>query len=241
MMTEILEVERVSRRFGGIEALRNVSFSVPTGTSMGIIGPNGSGKSTLFEIISGGLQPSTGQVVFKGEKITWRPAHARCAMGIGRTFQMVETFAHTSVLENIVVAAMLHRSARQSRLRAFELLDRVGLAKHAYRETRELSASELRRLDVARALATDPSLLLLDEPLAGLTDAEIANSFALLRELRDAGMTIIMIEHRLEPMFGFVAEVLALDAGEVIAKGRPEEVQGNERVISSYLGIEIDA
>jgi branched-chain amino acid transport system ATP-binding protein len=241
MTNEILRVEGVSRRFGGLQALHDVSFSVPPGASMGIIGPNGSGKTTLFEIVSGAQRPSTGRVHFKGEEITPRAAHERCALGIGRTFQMVETLTQMSVFENVLVAAMLRHNGRDARHRALELLDRLGLADRAYREARELSASELRRLDMARALATDPSLLLLDEPLAGLTDEEITRSFATLRELHDGGLTIIMIEHRLEPMFGFVSQVIALDAGEVIATGSPEEVQVDERVVASYLGVEVDA
>jgi branched-chain amino acid transport system ATP-binding protein len=236
----ILQVEGVGRRFGGLQALQNVSFSVPAGTTLGIIGPNGSGKSTLFEVISGAQQPNAGRVRFNGQDVTRRSAHERCALGIGRTFQMVETLAQMSVLENVLVAAMLRHSGRAARKRAQELLERLGLAARADSQARELSASELRRLDVARALATDPSLLLLDEPLAGLTDEEIKRSFATLRELRDAGLTIVMIEHRLEAMFGFVSQVIALDAGEVIAAGSPEEVQANERVIASYLGTEID-
>src|SRR5262249_19784657 len=192
------------------------------------------------EIVSGAQQPSKGFVHFKGEDITSKAAHERCALGIGRTFQLVETLAQMSGFENVLVAAMLRRRGSGARRRALELLERLGLADRAYREARELSASELRRLDMARALATDPSLLLLDEPLAGLSEEEIQTIFAILRELRDAGLTIIMIEHRLEPMFGFVSDVIALDAGEVIATGLPEEVQVNERVVASYLGTEVD-
>jgi branched-chain amino acid transport system ATP-binding protein len=241
MSAEILRVEDVERRFGGLLALNHVSFSVPAGIAMGIIGPNGSGKTTLFEIISGAQRPTAGRVYFKGEEVTGLLAHKRCALGIGRTFQMVETLAQMTVLENVLVAAMLRHSASAARRRGLELLERLGLAARADSRARELSASELRRLDMARALATDPSLLLLDEPLAGLTDEEMRTSFATLRELRDSGLTIVMIEHRLEPMFGFVSQVVALDAGEVIAAGVPEEVQANERVVASYLGTEIDS
>jgi branched-chain amino acid transport system ATP-binding protein len=240
-MSDILRVESVGRRFGGLQALQNISFSVPAGIAMGIIGPNGSGKTTLFETISGAQQPSAGRVYFKEQDVTRRSAHERCALGIARTFQMVETLAQMSVFENVLVAAMLRHGGRAARVRAHELLERLGLAQRAGSLAKELSASELRRLDVARALATDPSLLLLDEPLAGLTDEEIKTSFATLHELRDAGLTIVMIEHRLEPMFGFVSQVIALDAGEVIATGTPAEVQVNERVIASYLGTQVDA
>lgn len=236
MTDEILRVEDVGRRFGGLQALQNVTFAVPTGASMGIIGPNGSGKTTLFEIISGAQQPSVGRIHFGGRDVTRRSAHERCARGIARTFQIVETLGQMSVFENVFVAAMLRHGGRDARRRALELLDQLGLADRAYSLAGELSASELRRLDVARALATDPSLLLLDEPLAGLTDVEITRTFDTLRELRDAGLTIVMIEHRLEAMFGFVTEIIALDAGELIAAGSPEQVQANERVIASYLG-----
>lgn len=243
MTREILRVDDVGRRFGGLQALNNVTFSVPAGIAMGIIGPNGSGKTTLFEIIAGAQQPSAGRVHFNGRDVTRRSAHERCALGIARTFQLVETLAQMSVFENVLVAAMLRHSGQRARTHVHELLDKLGLADRANRPARELSASELRRLDVARALATEPALLLLDEPLAGLTDEEIKTSFAVLRELRDGGLTIIMIEHRLEAMFGFVSQVVALDTGEVIARGAPEEVQADERVVASYLGrgLETDA
>ena len=238
-MSPILRVEGIGRRFGGLQALNRVSFEVPRGVAMGIIGPNGSGKTTLFEIISGAQQPSAGRVYFMGEDVTRRSAHERCARGIGRTFQLVETLGHMTVLENVLVAAMLRHRGQAARSRAQALLERLGLAGRARSPAKELSASELRRLDVARALATEPALLLLDEPLAGLTEEEIRRSFDLLRELRAGGLTILMIEHRLEAMFGFVSQVVALDAGEVIAQGAPLEVQQNERVIASYLGTEI--
>lgn len=240
MASDLLRVECVSRRFGGLQALDEVSFSVEPASATGIIGPNGSGKSTLFEIIAGAQQPSAGRVHFKGADVTGLTAHERCALGIARTFQMVETLAQLSVLENVLVAAMLRLRGSAARRRVHELLDRLGLSDRADRPARELSASELRRLDVARALATEPALLLLDEPLAGLTDDEIATSFEVLRELRDGGLTIIMVEHRLEAMFGFVSQVVALDTGQVIARGTPEAVQANERVVASYLGSGLD-
>jgi branched-chain amino acid transport system ATP-binding protein len=237
----ILRVEGVGRRFGGLQALNNVSFTVPAGASIGIIGPNGSGKSTLFEIISGAQRPSIGRVYFKGEDVTRRPAHERCVLGVARTFQMVETLGQMSVFENVLVAAMLRHDGRSARRRALALLEQMGLAAHGSHHARELSASELRRLDVARALATDPALLLLDEPLAGLGEEEIANALAILKGLNQAGLTIIMIEHRLEALFRLVSQVIALDAGEVIAAGPPAAVQADERVLTSYLGTELDA
>jgi branched-chain amino acid transport system ATP-binding protein len=241
MSEALLRVAAVGRRFGGLQALHDVSFTVPAGMAMGIIGPNGSGKTTLFEIISGAQQPTAGRVHFRGEDVTRRKAHERCALGIARTFQMVETLGQMSVLENVLVAALLRQGGERARRRSLELLERLGLADRARRQARELSASELRRLDVARALATEPSLLLLDEPLAGLTDEEIRGTFATLRELRERGLTIVMIEHRLEPMFGLVSHVIALDAGEVIAAGSPEAVQADARVVAAYLGTEAPA
>ena len=238
MTDSILRIEGVGRRFGGLQALNDVSFSVPAGIAMGIIGPNGSGKTTLFEIVSGAQQPTSGRVYFRDQDVTRLSAHERCALGIARTFQMVETLSQMSVFENVLVGAMLRHSGMAARRRVDELLERQGLADRAHRTAAELSASELRRLDVARALATDPSLLLLDEPLAGLSDEEIGRTFATLRELRSAGLTIVMVEHRLEAMFGFVSQVAALDVGELIATGLPEEVQANERVVASYLGTE---
>jgi branched-chain amino acid transport system ATP-binding protein len=232
----LLKVEGLSRRFGGLLALNEVSFEVPAGTALGIIGPNGSGKSTLFENISGAQRPSGGRVWFKGQDVTSLQAHERCELGIARTFQLVETFGQMSVFENVLVAAMLRLQASDARDQTQQLLERLGLAQRSARPAGELSASELRRLDVARALATSPSLLLLDEPLAGLTDEEIARTLDTLRELGDGGLTIIMIEHRLEAMFGFVTHALALNAGRVLASGTAAEVQGNAAVIDAYLG-----
>jgi branched-chain amino acid transport system ATP-binding protein len=241
MSSALLTVDKVGRRFGGLQALSNVSFSVAPGSATGIIGPNGSGKSTLFEIIAGAQQPTTGRVYYGGRDVTPLMAHDRCELGIARTFQMVETLAQMSVFENVVVAAMLRKRGKAARLKVQELLERLGLEGRAHRPARELSASELRRLDVARALATEPKLLLLDEPLAGLTDNEIDKSFDVLRELRDGGLTIIMIEHRLEAMFGFVSQVIALDTGTVIASGPPNEVRKDDRVVASYIGRGLDA
>src|SRR5437868_14453021 len=149
-MAPILSIQAIGRRFGGLQALNDVSFEVPAGIAMGIIGPNGSGKTTLFEIISGAQQPSSGRVHFRGDDVTKRSAHERCALGIGRTFQLVETLAQMSVLENVLVAAMLRHRGQAARSRAHALLDRLGLARRAESPAKELSASELRRLDVAR-------------------------------------------------------------------------------------------
>ncbi len=238
MSEPLLHVEDVDRRFGGLCALKGVSFAVPAGSVTGIIGPNGSGKSTLFEIIAGAQRPTSGSVHFRGKDVTRLAAHQRCALGIGRTFQMVETLGSMTVLENVQVAALVRHKGEKARLRAMELLGRFGLAGNSDRAAQELNASELRRLDVARALATDPSLLLLDEPLAGLTQEEMRLIFANLSEFLRAGLTVIMIEHRLEAMFGFVSRVIALAAGEVIGTGTPQEIQRNERVIAAYLGSE---
>jgi branched-chain amino acid transport system ATP-binding protein len=236
MSEPILRVDGLSKRFGGLLALDNVSFTVQAGTALGIIGPNGSGKSTLFENISGGQRPSGGSVWFQGRNVTRLQAHDRCALGIARTFQLVETFGQMSVFDNVVVAAMLRRGKGAAHDYTSELLSKLGLARRSDQPAGELSASELRRLDVARALATEPSLLLLDEPLAGLGDDEIERTFEMLRELRAGGLTVVIIEHRLEALFGFVSHAVALDAGRVIAAGTADEVQADPGVIEAYLG-----
>jgi branched-chain amino acid transport system ATP-binding protein len=238
MNEPLLCVKDVDRRFGGLHALKGVSFAVAPGSVTGIIGPNGSGKSTLFEIIAGAQRPTRGSIHFAGNDVTRLAAHQRCALGLGRTFQMVETLGSMTVLENVQVAALVRHKGETARLRAMELLERFGLTAKSDRAARELNASELRRLDVARALATEPSLLLLDEPLAGLTQDEMRRVFANLADFVKKGLTVIMVEHRLEAMFGFVSRVIALAAGEVIGTGTPQEIQRNERVIAAYLGPE---
>ncbi len=238
MSEPVLRIQDVDRRFGGLLALKRISFNVPAGSVTGIIGPNGSGKSTLFEIIAGAQRPTKGCIYFNGKDVTRLAANQRCALGIGRTFQMVETLGSMTVLENVQVAALVRYKGNEAREHAMELLARFGLAENSGRIARELNASELRRLDVARALATRPSLLLLDEPLAGLAHAEINLILAVLSEFLSEGLTVIMIEHRLEAMFAFVSRVIALAAGEVIGTGSPQEIQRNEHVIAAYLGSE---
>ena len=245
-MSHVLEVNSVSKRFGGLEALRSVSLYAD-GEILGLIGPNGAGKTTLFNIISGFLSPSMGQVHFKSQAIQEKPAHEVVAMGIARTFQIVKPFAELSVLDNVLSG---YGVARYPSLRAFRepvrtptneevvqgVLERTGLSRWADAPAGSLPIGLQRRLEIARALATEPELLLLDEPAAGLVRQE-ANALAdLIRELHEEGICLIVIEHNMQFAMNLCQRIVVLAQGEVIAGGPPAEVQNDDAVINAYLG-----
>ena len=247
-----LLVENVSRNFGGVRALEEVSFVVEPGTIHGLIGPNGAGKTTLINILSGLLPPSTGQMRYKNHDLHHLAAHKMAAIGIARTFQNIRLFPHMSCLENVqagqhvtsrrsLFPRLLHlpsarREDRNLRERAMEMLDRVGLEDKASYQSRNLSYGERRRLEIARALSLNPSLLLLDEPVAGMRQGEAVVVADLLRSLCGDGMTILLIEHNMSFVMSLCSRITVLDFGRVLTTGSPMEVRACREVIEAYLG-----
>jgi branched-chain amino acid transport system ATP-binding protein len=230
----LLSVEHVTRRFGGIVALDGVSLDVGEGEIVGLIGPNGAGKTTVFNLISRLDRPDDGGIAFEGRSLLRTPAHSVVRRGIARTFQNVELFSSMTVLEHV----LLGRHARRGRS-ARELVEFVGLAGLAHRQARELPYGMQKRVELARALASGPRLLLLDEPAGGLNHEEVAALAALIRRLRDDfELTVLLVEHHMGLVMGVADRVHVLDFGRRIASGTPKEVQGDRAVIEAYLGTE---
>jgi branched-chain amino acid transport system ATP-binding protein len=232
----MLEVEGVTKRFGGLVAVSDVTMTVPEGRITGLIGPNGAGKTTLFTLISGFQTPTAGRVRFLGDDITGQAPEALAVRGIARTFQIVQPFAGLSVVENIAVGAYLrhpHRAAAMAR--AVDVAAQVGLA-DLERPASALTVAGRKRLELARALATGPRLLLLDEVLAGLNPSEIRDIIPVIRAIRDAGVTILMIEHVMQAVMSLCDHVHVLANGRLIAAGTPAEVVGDPAVVEAYLG-----
>ncbi len=236
-MSALLEVDKATVRFGGVLANSDVSLSLREGEILGLIGPNGAGKSTLFNLIAGAVRPTSGHIRLGGEDITGLPPQERCARGIARTFQVVKSFETMSVLENVMVGS-LNRvgSARTARAAAMEVLESTGLAARAWTSARNLTPPEKRRLEVARALATKPRLLLLDEVLTGLTPAEAQQGVALVRQIRASGISVIMVEHVMEVVMPLVDRAVVLNLGRVLAEGDPHVLVRDKAVIAAYLG-----
>ncbi|WP_454908440.1 ABC transporter ATP-binding protein [Variovorax gossypii] len=233
----LLETIDVTRRFGGLVANRDVSIRVHRGEILGLIGPNGAGKSTLFNLIAGAYLPTSGSIRFDGRDITELPATRRCALGIARTYQVPRSFDSMTVLENVMVGGFVrHASSKAARLAALQVLDFTGLSRAAGTLTAELTPPEKRRLEVARALATEPKLLLLDEVLTGLTPSEAQLGVELIRRVRDAGITVVMVEHVMQVVMPLVDRAIVLNLGTVLASGSPADVVRDPAVISAYLG-----
>ncbi|WP_298962717.1 ABC transporter ATP-binding protein [uncultured Methylobacterium sp.] len=233
----ILRIDNVTLRFGGLVANRDVTLDVKRGEILGLIGPNGAGKSTLFNLISGTYQPSAGRILFEGEDITRLPAPERCRRGIARTFQVPRSFDSMNVVENVIVGGLArHPGAAAARHAAIETLDFVGLKHRADAVAGELTPPEKRRLEVARALATGPRILLLDEVLTGLTPSEARAGVELIRKVAERGVTVIMVEHVMEVVMPLVHRAVVLHLGRVLAQGLPTEVVRDEAVITAYLG-----
>ena len=239
-MSALLEVKSVSKRFRGLVAVDNVSVAVEEGAIFAVIGPNGAGKTTLFNMIAGEFMPSAGTISFKGGRIDGLAADQVCRRGIGRTFQIVKPFLGLTVEENVTVGALLRqRGVAEARNRAHEVLRRLDLYDKRFQRASGLTLPDRKRLEVARALATDPQLLLLDEVMAGLRPTETDRMVAILRELnRDRGMTILLIEHVMRAVMALASRILVLHHGAAIAEGAPTEVTRDRAVIDSYLGAE---
>ena len=236
-MGALLDVERLSKRFGGLHAVRELSFSVAEGEIVALIGPNGAGKTTAFALISGFLAPDEGEIRFGGRSIVGRTPHEVCALGMARTFQIVRPFPRLTVLQNVVVGALLrHADVRVAEARARAVLEEVGLAAKSDHPARGLTLAERKRLELARALGTEPRLLLLDEVMAGLTPTETERLVELLRAINGRGMAILLIEHVMRAVMTVSQRVIVLSGGQQIAAGTPGQVANDPAVIEAYLG-----
>jgi branched-chain amino acid transport system ATP-binding protein len=238
----VLEGEGVTRHFGGLAAVSDVDFYVDEGEILGLIGPNGAGKTTLFNLISASLKPKSGKILYKGKDITRLAPHQICHLGIARTFQTVKIFANLPVLQNAMVGSLFGSGNRigtaEARKRAEEALEFVDLTPFKDARAGDLTLANQKRLEVARALATQPRLLMLDELMAGLTATEVAEAMGDVRELRARGITIIVIEHVMQAIMNISDRIIVLDHGQKIAEGTPEEVAKSAKVIEVYLGDE---
>jgi branched-chain amino acid transport system ATP-binding protein len=233
----LLEANNVSKMFGGFRAVAGADLTVEEGDIIGLIGPNGAGKSTFFNCLAGDTLPTTGTIAFAGTDVTRASPEAHARLGIGRTFQVPATFEDMSVLDNVMVGAYLRHPHRgDARARAREVVELTGLKALAEQRARSLGTPGRKRLEIARVLATDPRLMLLDESLAGLTPTELQEAIALVRRIHGMGITIVIVEHIMEVIMTLTRRVLVFNQGHVIASGRPDEVVKNEAVIEAYLG-----
>jgi branched-chain amino acid transport system ATP-binding protein len=236
----ILEVEDVSKDFGGLRALASVSFALEEGSILGLIGPNGSGKTTLFNVITGFLRPTSGRVVFAGEDITGNAPYKACKAGIARTFQLNRPFSNMTVLENVMVGLLNGkepvRSMKQARAESEAILAITGLAGKRLTRSGRLGLVDRKRVELARALGAKPKLLLLDEMMTGLNLREIEDVMKLVQEIRNSGTTVIVVEHVMKAVLGISDKVMVLSAGQKIFEGTPHEVINDQQVIEAYLG-----
>ena len=233
----LLEAAKVSKSFGAFRAVDRADLAVAEGEIIGLIGPNGAGKSTFFNCLAGDLASTSGRVVFGGRDVTRATPEAHARLGMGRTFQVPATFEDMTVLENVMVGAFLrHADRKAARAAAHSVVERVGLGELAQVRAHSLGTPSRKRLEIARVLASEPRLLLLDEALAGLTPAEIARAIELVRQIHAAGITIVIVEHIMEVILSLAQHIIVFNEGRIIASGSPREIIGNPAVIAAYLG-----
>lgn len=243
--TTILRVEGVSKRFGGLTVLQNVTLNLYQGEILGLIGPNGAGKTTLFNIISGALRSDNGSILYLGKDVTHLPAHLRCRLGIARTFQIPKPFSRLTVLENVTIGAYFGNNRRhtieEAREHAIASLKLVNLGDHMGEPASNLNLTELRKLELARAISAQPQAILLDEVIAGLNQNEVRDMLEIVLNIRNNGLTILMIEHVMQAVMKVSDRVMVLHFGEFIAEGTPKELVSDQNVIAAYLGEPNDA
>lgn len=232
---DVLTVKGLTKYFGGLAAVKNISFSVSEGEILGLIGPNGAGKTTIFNLITGFIKPDAGSIIFKGEDVTGAPPHVIVRKGIARTFQLVNPFGNMSLIDNVSVALYGKKGIRLAE-NAVKILELVGLAQRKNELAKNLPHGDLKRLEIARALATEPDLLLLDEPFAGLSFEEVSGLIELVKKLNEKGLTIVIIEHVMRAIMKLSHRVVVICNGEKIAEGKPLEIAEDKRVIEAYLG-----
>ncbi len=251
-MNELLRVENLSKTFGGVHAVRDLSFTIQRGSIHSVIGPNGAGKTTLFNLITGIYNPSVGTIYLDGNNIIGKPTHHLATLGMSRTFQNLQICMNMSALENVMVGRHRHldlsffkalfrwpsiiRDNRQCREKAAELMEFVGIQDYLYSDADAMPYGALKRLEIARALAAEPQLLLLDEPAAGLNPKETAEIDTLIQKVAESGVTVVLVEHDMKLVMNISSHILVLDYGEKLAEGTPTQVRANPDVISAYLG-----
>jgi branched-chain amino acid transport system ATP-binding protein len=236
-MAEALVIKGLSKRFGGLRAVQDVSFSVQENETVALIGPNGAGKTTSFHLITGFHRPDSGSVMAFGKEVVGMKPHDVCALGMARTFQVAKPFGAMTVLDNVMTGAFLrNRHVAAAREKALEAIDFVGLAAREKTAAKDLTTIDQRRLEMARALATQPRILLLDEVMAGLNPAEIDQAVALVKKLSNRGLTIVIVEHVMRAIMAVARHIVVLDHGQKIAEGAPKEIVENPEVIRAYLG-----
>src|SRR5215510_10752149 len=242
-MPPVLALEKISKRFGAVVVAQDINLTLAEGEALGVIGPNGAGKTTLFGIATGTVAPDGGRVLLAGVDITWLPPERRCRLGLARSFQIPQPFSGMTVFENAVVAAAFGRDKREHDVYAtcIDILDRCGLAAKANRLAGSLSLIDRKRLEFARALATQPRVLLLDEVAGGLTEPECASLVALIKQVRASGVSIVWIEHVVHALLAIVDRLLVLHGGKFIANGEPHSVIRTQQVAEIYMGIAADA
>jgi len=235
----LLEVSKLTKHFGGLTAVNNLSFSIDEGEIVGLIGPNGAGKTTIFNLVSGFIVPSSGNVTFNGKRLNGLKPHQVCQLGLTRTFQVVQPFPDMTALENVMMGAFVrHAHPAQAKSKALHVLERMGVGHKAETLGRDLTLMELKRLEIGKALATEPRLLLLDEVASGLNTVEVEEMLALVRQLNQEGVTLLVVEHVMKVIMSLSHRIVVLNFGEKIAQGTPHQVAHNPAVLEAYLGEE---